>query len=182
MIKAKQLIELFERMYSEHWSYVLGSAKEGCVDCSGAFVWAYKQFGEKIYHGSNTIFRKYVGTAVKTPVPGYAAFKLRNDGNEPKGYQADGIGNMYHIGLVDASGAYVLNAKSSKAGFCRDKVDSWTCFAPLNAVDYDEDEDEAEEDPEGENAILKQYLVTVWKDGGLSFVEWNEGGDTDGSD
>ena len=47
-IPVNELISCFERMRDEHWDYCLNSAREGCVDCSGAFVWAYKQFGNSV--------------------------------------------------------------------------------------------------------------------------------------
>ena len=42
MIPVHKLIALFQRMYREHWAYKWGSASQGCVDCAGAFVWAYR--------------------------------------------------------------------------------------------------------------------------------------------
>lgn len=137
-IKASSLLEIFEQMYKEHWSYVWGSARKGCVDCSGAFVYAYKQFGKSIYHGSNRIARKYVGTlqSIDKARPCWAAFKWKKDG-APSDY-TDGKGNFYHIGLVDATGKNVLNAKGTNSGFCLDEIDTWDYVAPLNAVDYSE--------------------------------------------
>lgn len=59
MIKLNELMELFERMEQEHWAYEWGAAQEGKVDCSGAFVWAYRQLsGPDIAHGSNSILRQ----------------------------------------------------------------------------------------------------------------------------
>lgn len=137
MINKESLITLFQRMYDEHWQYELGKAEKGVVDCSGAFVWAYKQFGENIYHGSNRIARKYVGPMVpaKEGKPGYAVFKWRVEG-EPDVYKDDGLGDYYHIGLIDETGAGVYNAKSRAAGFCQDPIDQWDYAAPLLAVDY----------------------------------------------
>lgn len=137
-IKSSSLLEIFEQMYKEHWSYVWGSARKGCVDCSGAFVYAYKQFGKSIYHGSNRIARKYVGTlqSIDRARPCWAAFKWKKDG-APSDY-TDGKGNFYHIGLVDSTGKNVLNAKGTNSGFCLDKIDTWDYVAPLKDVDYDE--------------------------------------------
>lgn len=137
MINRNVLIALFRRMYTEQWQYELGKAEEGTVDCSGAFVWVYKQFGEDIYHGSNRIARKYVGSMVpaKEGKPGYAAFKWRKEG-EPDEYKADGLGNYYHIGLIDEYALNVYNAKSKSAGFTKDSLDRWDFAAPLLAVDY----------------------------------------------
>lgn len=133
MIRSDDLIALFQLMYAEHWSYEWGAARRGCVDCSGAFVYAFRQLGGSIYHGSNTIARKYVGAFQKTPVPGFAAFKWKKTDTAK---YPDGRGDFYHIGLVDSDGEHVLNAKGTKAGFCRDPVGSWHSFAPLLGVTY----------------------------------------------
>ena len=137
MINKDEIIALFRRMYNERWQFKLGKAERGTVDCSGAFVWAYKQFDEYIYHGSNRIARKYVGpmVAAKEGKPGYAAFKWREVG-EPEEYKKDGLGDFYHIGLIDEHGTSVYNAKSRSAGFCKDSHDKWDYAAPLLAVDY----------------------------------------------
>lgn len=132
-MRAADLIELFERMYREHWKYEWGAARRGCVDCSGAFVYAYRQLGASIYHGSNAIARRYVGKLTKEARPGYAAFKWRS---KDTAKYPDGRGDFYHIGLVDASGQYVLNAQGTKAGFTRTNISKWHWFAPLNAVEY----------------------------------------------
>lgn len=133
MIRSDDLIALFQLMYAEHWKYEWGAAMRGVVDCSGAFVYAFSQLGGSIYHGSNTIARKYVGAFQKTPVPGFAAFKWKKTDTAK---YPDGRGDFYHIGLVDSDGEYVLNAKGTKAGFCRDKADGWHSFAPLLGVTY----------------------------------------------
>lgn len=133
MIRSDDLIALFQLMYAEKWKYEWGAARRGCVDCSGAFVYAFRQLGGSIYHGSNTIARKYVGAFQKTPAPGFAAFKWKKTDTAK---YPDGRGDFYHIGLVDADGEFVLNAKGTKAGFCRDKADGWHSFAPLLGVEY----------------------------------------------
>ena len=53
IIQANDLIALFKRMAREHWRYEWGKAKEGAVDCSGAFVYAFKELGGlTLPHGS----------------------------------------------------------------------------------------------------------------------------------
>lgn len=154
MIPANELLRLFQRMNTEHWPYEWGAAKEGVVDCSGAFVWAYRQFGESIYHGSNRIARKYVVELlpISEAKPGMAAFKLREPGEEyyalPQGYMPGGaqyngdMNDYHHIGLVDEDPSYVLNAKSTAEGFKRSPIkDGWDCVAYLKAVDYGEMEE-----------------------------------------
>lgn len=149
-IPANKLISLFRRMYDEHWQYVLGAAREGCVDCSGAFVWAYRQFGQSIAHGSNAIARNYVRglLPVSQAVPGMAAFKYYPPGhpkwNLPEKYRKGGacyngdLNDYYHIGLVDETGKYVLNAQGTKAGFTRTPLKNWSCVGYLKAVDYND--------------------------------------------
>lgn len=145
MIRAEALIPLFQRMYREHWSYVWGKAEEGCVDCSGAFVWAFKQLGGSIAHGSNSIARKYIAgelLPLSAAEPGMAAFKVREwslDESGNKWYNTP-PGDVYHVGLVDEDVHYVLNAKGTKSGFCRDKLtykNGWDFVARLKDVDYE---------------------------------------------
>ena len=152
MIRSDDLIDLFQLMYAERWKYEWGAARRGCVDCSGAFVYAFRQLGGSIYHGSNTIARKYVGAMQKTPVPGYAAFKHKDADTEK---YPDGRGDFYHIGLVDSDGEHVLNAKGTKAGFCRDKADGWYGFAPLLGVSYNG------EGEKGESWSVTEFPATV---------------------
>ena len=151
MIPVKSLIALFQRMNAEHWIYTWGSAETGNVDCSGAFVWAYRQFGEKIYHGSNRIARTYVKglLPISEAKPGMAAFKLRKPGEEyyalPQGYMNGGgqyngdLNDYHHIGLIDEDTRYVLNAKSTSEGFKRSKIsEGWDCVGYLADVDYND--------------------------------------------
>lgn len=145
MIKASALINLFQRMLDEHWAYEPGAAREGCVDCSGAFVWAYKQLGATIEHGSNSIAHLRVGeyVPVSEAKPGYAVFKLRpwredDSGNRWFDQQP---GDCYHIGLMGYDGL-VLNAQSTKTGFVASSASqNWAFAAPLKAVDYSDDEE-----------------------------------------
>ena len=143
-MKASELIALFERMLAEHWAYEYGAAREGVVDCSGAFVWAFRQYGRSVTHGSNTIARRHVSGGLR-PIseakPGWAVFKRRFDGLEPDQYANDGLGNLYHIGLLGADGKSVLNAKSEEAGFSSDPLGRWQLAAPLSGVAYEEETD-----------------------------------------
>ena len=136
-MRASDLIAEFERMYDEHWAYEWGAAREGCVDCSGAFVYAFKKYGQSIYHGSNTIARKYIVGEMR-PVseakPGWAVFKRRFDDGEPDAYIGDGLGNFYHMGLCSRDGTQALNAKSVSKGFSSDPVDGFP-FAASSSKD-----------------------------------------------
>lgn len=139
------IISIFQRMYSEHWQYVWGAAKDGCVDCSGAFVYAYSKYGQSIAHGSNAIARRYVVKLmpISYAKPGMAAFKARKPGASgydlPDSYKGSGDQtDYYHIGLVDEDGQHVLNAQGESAGFTRTLIGKWAYVAELKAVDYNE--------------------------------------------
>ena len=147
MIPAAKLISEFVTMYREHWRYEWGAARRGCVDCSGAFVYAYKLHGLSIAHGSNAIARNYVERLepIADAIPGMAAFKARVPGQAgydlPEKYRTSGdLRDFYHIGLVDETGKYVLNAKSTQAGFSRDPISKWSVVGRLKAVNYNEQE------------------------------------------
>ena len=158
-IPADKLISIFRKMYEEHWPYTWGAAQYGNVDCSGAFVYAYKQFGQSIAHGSNAIARRYVVKLlpVSEARPGMAAFKRRKPGDAgyalPDSYKGGSdLNDYYHIGLVDSDGQHVLNAQGEKAGFTRTPVSKWAYVAELKAVDYGEpageDQDRHDPDPD----------------------------------
>lgn len=173
MIKADALIKLFQRMLDERWAYELGAAREGCVDCSGAFVWAYKQLGATIEHGSNSIAHLRVGeyVPIEEAKPGYAVFKLRpwredDSGNRWFDQQP---GDCYHIGLMGRDGR-VLNAQSTKTGFVASPASqNWAFAAPLKAVIYSDDK-------EGGDTMFGNATVKTQKSG--SYVNLREGAST----
>lgn len=139
MIDVNKLLDLFERMEREHWAYELGAAREGCVDCSGAFVLAFKQLGASIEHGSNSIAHLRVGeyVPVAQAKPGYAVFKMRAWREEDRGnrWYGESPGDCYHIGLMGRVGK-VLNAQGVKTGFVASDAKGWAFAAPLKAVKY----------------------------------------------
>lgn len=150
MIPCNKLIAHFQQMNAECWAYEWGAAKNGVVDCSGAFVYAYRQECESIYHGSNRIARKHVKglLPISEAKPGMAAFKLRKPGENlyalPQGYMSGGanyngdMNDYYHIGLVDENPAYILNAKSTAEGFKRSPIaEGWDAVGYLTDVLYD---------------------------------------------
>ena len=101
MINIEQLIADFEDCIG--WPYETpGSNDERGIDCSGMFVRAYRLQGQRIYHGSNTIWRKHL--AAKGPIdslrdlqPGMAVFKWK--AKTPSKF-SDDEGDFCHIGLV----------------------------------------------------------------------------------
>ena len=101
------------------WPYVSpGTNDSRGIDCSGLFVKAYRDQGTSIYHGSNTIYRKYCSEkgmliSVTQLQPGMAVFKWNP--NTPAKF-ADGQGNFQHIGLVCSVNPLRIVHASSAAG------------------------------------------------------------------
>ena len=85
MIQPEKLIAKFQHALSEKWGYIMNEAGSRwtqkrqdadkrpeviqygqrwvghkVTDCSGLFSWAFKQLGGTMYHGSNTMWRKYM--------------------------------------------------------------------------------------------------------------------------
>jgi hypothetical protein len=142
-LTSAQLIAEFEIMLKEHWAYVWGAAKKGVVDCSGAFVYAMGKYGLKIAHGSNSIYRYWLTDKGKLGeinlVPGMAVFKWREEG-EPEKFVADGLDDLYHIGLYAGSNR-VLEARGTNAGFVESKLtDGWDNAGRLKGIRYEETE------------------------------------------
>lgn len=101
------------------------------LDCSGFFVWAFKQLGGSIYHGSNSIYDRYCTTKGKltaeirkTLKPGAAVFT----GTE---------GSHGHIGLYVGNGK-VIEASGTQAGVCVSNLTAskWTFYGYLKDVSY----------------------------------------------
>jgi hypothetical protein len=178
-ISAKALCAAFSQAYDEHWGYIWGEAgdvwtranqdaatREATVeygsrwigrrvaDCSGLFVWAYKQHGEEIYHGSNTIFNDY--TSKTGPLygdveimPGTAVFQVSN-------------GRRTHIGLY-VGGGKVIEARGTRSGVIESDLSDWDEWGLLSAVDYSGVTDEV---------IVLDTVKTLRKgDSGLT-VKW----------
>jgi len=101
MINIEKLISDFEDCLG--WPYrTPGTNDERGIDCSGMFVRAFRLQGQRIYHGSNTIWRKHLREkgpidSVRDLRPGMAVFKWKPD--TPAKF-ADNEGDFCHIGLV----------------------------------------------------------------------------------
>ena len=148
MIPVRKLIQVFHSMLG--WPYVTpGTSNAKGIDCSGAFVYAYRQFGERIYHGSNRIARIYCRdmqrvTAATRLVPGMAIFKSRADLSRMKAeYKPGGAyydpklpEDFYHIGLVaSVDPLQIINATPPKVRI-DDRLSRWQWAGYLKAVDY----------------------------------------------
>lgn len=163
MIHYKALCDKFQQALSEGWGYIWGAAGETwtaakqaratrpmtvqygakwighrVADCSGLFAWAFKSLGGYIYHGSNTIWRKYCyrqGKLIKgarddgNPIrPGTAVFLLKD-------------GSRHHIGLY-VGGGVVIEAKGTINGVVTSKLSHWDEWGELKDVDYEGSVDE----------------------------------------
>ena len=126
------------------------------ADCSGVMVYIWMRFGLSIYHGSNTIARKYCGDKTKTPRPGYAAFKWRSGGS-------DALGDFYHIGIVDENCEFVYESRGTSTGFVHDSpVSKWQFFAPFTQVNYDADTGG------GDEYVINYYASVTTQSGKLN--------------
>lgn len=107
------------------------------ADCSGLFTWAFKQLGGTMYHGSDTMYRKYTTdcgqlksgkrTDGKELLPGTAVFVYK-----------DAKKKYTHVGLYIGNG-WVIEAASTQNGVIKTKASAskWTHWGTLKGVDYD---------------------------------------------
>ena len=128
-------------MYGSKWE------NHQVSDCSGLFHWAFKQLGGYMYHGSDTMYRKYCtsnGTMSngkrsdgKTLLPGTAVFTY-NDKKK----------NYGHVGLYIGNGK-VIEAQGTKAGVIQSSVTlaKWKYWGELKDVDYSGASPEPEPEP-----------------------------------
>ena len=104
------------------------------ADCSGLFSWAFRKLGGSMYHGSDTMFRKYCvnkgelkkgkRTDRATLKPGTAVFVWN--------------GKTYsHVGLYVGDNT-VIEAMSTIRGVTTSKVTAgkWTHWGELAGIDY----------------------------------------------
>lgn len=115
-------------LYGEKW---IGHV---VADCSGLFVWAFKQLNGAIAHGSNSIYDRYCSskgklssgkrTDGKTLLVGTAVFTGDSD-KKP------------HIGLYCGNGK-VIEASGTVSGVCVSNINAgkWTYWGELKHVSY----------------------------------------------
>ena len=159
MIKAMDIVALFQKALAEHWGYIWGQAgslwtearqkaatREQTVkygkkwighyvaDCSGMFSWAFKKLGGYMYHGSNTMWQGYC-----TAQGGLKKGK-RTDGQELKPGTAvfccHGT-DRTHVGLYVGDGQ-VIEASGTVNGVIIGKVTNkkWVEWGELKGVQY----------------------------------------------
>lgn len=162
MILSTDLIALWRKALDEKWGYIWGTAGETwtrikqdaadreqtikwgskwigkrVADCSGLAVWAFKQLGGSMYHGSNTIWNKYVTGRCELKdgrrtdgadiLPGDPVF-LRRSG-------VDGY-NRHHIGYYAGDGV-CIEAKGTYYGVVTSPLSHWHETAHWLNVEYE---------------------------------------------
>lgn len=179
LISTQALIEKFREALDDHWGYICGTAggvwtqaeqdratremtvKYGqkwvgrhVADCSGLFSWAFKQLGGYMYHGSDTMYRKY------TTESGTLSNGRRTDGQELKPGTAvftwkPKDGKYGHVGLYIGNGT-VIEAHGTQKGVIASKVSEarWTHWGELKGVDYSGAAPDPQPAPEPEPAKL----------------------------
>lgn len=158
MISSTDLIAKFQQALREKWGYIYGSAgikwtqakqdattnemakKYGqkwvgktVADCSGLFVWAFKQLGGTMYHGSNTMFNKWC------VANGTLNGSKRSDGQQLKPgtalFKYNATDGYHHVGLYVGDDT-VIEAKGTINGVISSKVNTWSHWGQLKGVAY----------------------------------------------
>jgi len=150
MINIDKLIADFEDCIG--WPYASpGTNDERGIDCSGMFVRAYRLQGQRIYHGSNTIWRKHLGKkgridSVRDLQPGMAVFKWKPD--TPAKF-SDDEGDFCHIGLVTSVNPLrIVHASTEGMEVKVDrKIGKWKYWGILAAADMPADAEPSDDFP-----------------------------------
>jgi len=105
------------------------------ADCSGLFHWAFAKLGGYMYHGSDTMYKKYCAQH------GELKNGKRTDGKTLKTGTAVFVwnGTKYsHVGLFIGSGK-VIEAANTQQGVITSSVTAskWTHWGELKDVDFD---------------------------------------------
>ena len=116
------------RQYGKKW---IGHT---VADCSGLFSWAFKRLGGYMYHGSDTMYRKYCADK------GELVKGRRADGGALKPGTAVFVWNgknYSHVGLYTGDNT-VIEAMGTINGVTTTKVTAgkWTHWGELAGVDY----------------------------------------------
>lgn len=142
MINIDKLIADFEDCLG--WPYKTpGTNDSRGIDCSGMFVRAYRLQGQRIYHGSNTIWRKHLADKGRIDsaadlLPGMAVFKWKPE--TPAKFR-DHEGDFCHIGLVTSvSPLRIVHASTEGMKVKVDrKIGKWRYWGVLAAADMPSD-------------------------------------------
>ena len=171
MLDVNKLIASVEECLG--WPYVSpGSNDASGIDCSGLFVKAYRDQGASIYHGSNTIYRKYCSekgkiTSVSQLQRGMVVFKW--NANTPEKF-IDGLGDFQHIGLVTSVKPLRIVHASSAVGCVTtdEKLGKWAYWGWLKDVRKPDSLPTGQPEPTGgdEEPMVETEFATVIADSG----------------
>ena len=165
MLDAQKLIASVEECLG--WPYVSpGTNDSRGIDCSGLFVKAYRDQGASIYHGSNTIYRKYCSEKGKLSSasqlkPGMAVFKWNP--NTPEKFN-DGLGDFQHIGLVTSVNPLRIMHASSAAGCVTtdEKLGKWAYWGWLKDVAKTDSLPPTLAEPtEGDEELMAEFATVI---------------------
>ncbi len=165
MLDVQKLIASVEECLG--WPYVSpGTNDSRGIDCSGLFVKAYRDQGASIYHGSNTIYRKYCSekgklTNVSQLKPGMAVFKWNT--NTPEKFD-DGLGDFQHIGLVTSVNPLRIVHASSAAGCVTTdtKLGKWAYWGWLKDVSKVDSLPPTPDEPtEGDEEPMAEFATVI---------------------
>lgn len=154
LIPARDLVNTAMTAYEEKWGYIWGKSGQAwtqanqdaatrpmtvkygqkwvgrkVADCSGLFVWAYKQHGKKIYHGSNTIWEKYTVPETRAALAGVVKVRLGAAVFQNVG------GKRTHIGIYKGGGM-VEEERGTQSGCILSPIATWDEVAELTDADY----------------------------------------------
>lgn len=154
MIPIRKLANTALQAYEEKWGYIWGKSgqtwtqanqdaatrdmtvKYGqrwvgkrVADCSGLFVWAFKQNGGKIYHGSDTIWNKYLVPETRGPLAGEIKIRYGSAVFQNKD------GKRTHIGWY-IGGGMVEEEKGTQSGCVLSPLATWDEYGELKDADY----------------------------------------------
>lgn len=154
MIPIRDLVNTAMQAYEEKWGYIWGKSgqvwtqanqdnatrdmtvKYGqrwvgkrVADCSGLFVFAFRENGGKIYHGSDTIWNKYTVPETRTALAG--KIKIRYGAAV---FQVN-EGRRTHIGWY-IGGGMCLEAQGTRTGCVLSPLATWDEAAELTDADY----------------------------------------------
>jgi cell wall-associated NlpC family hydrolase len=150
-ISATALIARFTKMLG--WKYIWGAAREGVVDCSGAFTYAYSLLKSWMYHGSNTMWSKYSYAKGKIGdvelLPGQPVYKYN--------VRANGTWDVHHVGEYIGRG-WVIEAKGFLYGVILSRIEEWHITSKLKSKDGGVVIYDAKEEP---YVIVKATVVTT---------------------
>lgn len=154
MIPIRKLVNTALQAYEEKWGYIWGKSGQTwtqanqnaatraqtvqygqkwvgkrVADCSGLFVFAYRENGMSIYHGSNTIWNKHLVPESRGALAGQ--IKIRY--GSPVFQNVNG--KRTHIGWY-VGGGMVEEERGTKTGCILSPLATWDEYGELADADY----------------------------------------------